>query len=602
MDLNDIKMSDIKNLKSELRIRCPYCGDEHILKRENDSNDFSMECTTWSTRPKMFIKFVEKNSRIFLKTYMDYPCACLRKVKEGKIIPLDTCKQANEGKGIKITKVIRISNFLDAVKSDMSKSNPMEFYNPEIMETALRLCWKYSATNKKSGDCYYCCSTDYGKKGKFDMLVTIEFILEFNDSQDEKEKVEKTKEEQNNIMPKPLPIDINQMAEDLGIKFGLNTDERIKSTILGTVVEYDKGKFRGFDRNEKVMTEYSNLATISLPSVLLPATTVKVGDTIIHSGEPFFILKAKKGEIWGANPLTSKEEKILPIANPLGIETYTRLISVGELLGFKGSESQKTKIFFWFLSSVTNNIFSEGVDSANDKIRELTSKGAKYVEILVPFVFVAFAAYAIKGDGMRVENLSQMAKDNFGIDFECLKDEKLLKKITTIGIATTAIVTYFNSTVKKVVLEGAVEDYNKDEIVKDFDEMLKKVKACENTIQEVLPVAIVICALKIFNESNFEKFKDKIEGFMLIAQDKLCDKFEIDEEIFSKENLEKFGFAIGIAITIFIVYGKKVEGKDKSSETIIGLIEQIIPVIAPLIPAILIFAPDLKTFFEKLKK
>ena len=610
MDIKDIKMSDIKRIKA-IRMRCPYCGEWHSLSKTSPKDVFAMKCDIWPKEPELSLEFREEESQILVKLQMDYPCKYVEEFKSTNLIKLSEFEQ----EGNQLSKTINLAGIVDAIKADYFLKNLRISYDSGKAENIAESCWLKILDNDI---CQKCNMKNY-KETLYDMRFPMEIIMEFEESPEMKQEEEKMEEnikmeekmeektvekmvENKKMAAMPmLPVDINQMAKDFGINFGLNTDERIQSTILGTVVEYDKGKFRGFDRDEKVMTDYSNLATISLPSVLIPSTTVKVGDTIIHSGEPFFILKAKEGAVWGANPLTSKEEKLLPIANPLGIKTYTRLITVGEILGFKGNNPQNTKVFFWLLTMVASKVFYEGVDSANDKIREATSKGSKYFDIIAPFAFVAFAAYAMKGDDMRMNDLAKTAKDNFGIEFDCLKDKKVLKRIAAIGLATTATVTYFNSTMKKAASEGA-DEYNKEEVTQGLDKLLKAIKPWKSTIQKVLPAAIAICAVKLFNSSTLEGIKEKAEGCVLIAQDKFCDKLGVSEDFFNKENLKKFGLLVGIAITTFMVYGKRLELKDKNSETAAGMVKQIIPVIAPLIPAIIIFAPNLKSFFAKYNK
>ena len=592
LDVKSIKMSDIKKLKSEIRMLCPYCGEWHSLKRENDL--FKMKCPTWDTKSEVEVKFLEESNEVFAMITMDYPCIFVKKFKEDIKIPLQDFDQQYDPNGIKITALTEITTFRMALYSDDLLTH--EVNRMENREQIIENCWFGAFTNEHCRECII----QKHKKASNSMHMPIEMLLEFDEKNAETKQEEKKMEA--NKMSKMLPVDINKMAEDLGINFGLNTDERIKSTILGTVVEYEDGKLRGFDRKKKEMVNYANLATVYLPSILIPSTTVKVGDTIIHNGEPFFIEKAKVGDVWGANPLTSKEEKLLPIANPLGVKTYTRLISIGEIMGFKGDNPQNTKIFLWLLTMVANKVFSEGVDSANEKIRQATARGSKYIETLAPFAFVAFAAYAMKGEDMRMGDLAKTAKDNFGVELDCLKDKKVLKRIAAIGLATTAAVTYFNSTVKKAASEDTPTDCNEEEVTKGLDKLLKAIKPWESTIQKVLPAAIAICAVKLFSGSNIEGIKDKLEGCVLIAQDKFCDKLGLDEDFFSKENLKKFGLLLGIAITTFMVYGKKLDSKDKNAETANGMIKQIIPVIAPLIPAVVIFAPELKNFFKKYKE
>ena len=143
-------------------------------------------------------------------------------------------------------------------------------------------------------------------------------------------------------------------------------------------------------------------------------------------------------------------------------------------------------------------------------------------------------------------------------------------------------------------------EYNEEEVTKGLDKLLKAIKPWEGTIKKVLPAAIAICALKIFNgEDKIEDIKAKMEGIVLIAKDKFCEKLGIDESIINQENLKKMAALVGIAVAVFMMYGKKINNKDKNTEEANGMIKQIVPVIAPLIPAVIIFAPKLKSFFEK---
>ena len=95
-------------------------------------------------------------------------------------------------------------------------------------------------------------------------------------------------------------FDLKTMANDLGIEFGINPDSRVKSTLLGTVFEYEDGRYRGFDRSTGVVTDYASIKAISLPSVIIPAVAVKVGDMILRNNEFYFITKAEKaGKVCG---------------------------------------------------------------------------------------------------------------------------------------------------------------------------------------------------------------------------------------------------------------------------------------------------------------
>ncbi len=167
-------------------------------------------------------------------------------------------------------------------------------------------------------------------------------------------------------------FDLKTMANDLGIEFGDHSNSRVKSTLLGTVFEYEDGRYRGFDRSTGVVTDYASIKAISLPSVIIPAVAVKVGDMILRNNEFYFMFKTEKaGKVCGANITTLKEETLLPVANPIGIKCYTRLISLGEVIGFKGETNQNTKIMLWIATILTKKLFEEGIDNANQKIIEI---------------------------------------------------------------------------------------------------------------------------------------------------------------------------------------------------------------------------------------
>lgn len=400
-----------------------------------------------------------------------------------------------------------------------------------------------------------------------------------------------------------MPFDINAIAKDLGISFGVNTDQRIQSTIMGTVVEYEPGRFRGFNRENSEITEYANLATVKLPIVVVPATTVQVGDTILQNEEPFFITKNQPGDVWGANPITSKEEKLIPISNPIGIKCYTRLISIGELMGFKGENPQNTRIILWLLTMVTSKLCMNGIDSANEKIKEITDKGAKYMELLVPFACVAFAAYAMKGKDMRLDNIADSAKKAFNLDLDCLKDKKNLQRIAAIGVATTAVITMAkNGLNKAATFEGNEGQDDCQEIEGLFTKICKAIEPFENTIRKVLPTALAVCAVKVFNgDFDLSGIYDKLQGIILIAQDTICDKFGIKEDFFNKDNLKKVAILMGVAVVAFVAYKKQDNNAGKEMQQTNDMLGKIVPMIAPLIPAIILLAPQMKEFFAKFK-
>ena len=392
-------------------------------------------------------------------------------------------------------------------------------------------------------------------------------------------------------------LDINKISKDLGINFGLNTDKRIKSTILGSVFEYEEGRYRGFDREKCTVTDYAQIKPINLPSILLPSTTVKVGEMVIHNKEAFFITKAEEGNVWGANPITLKEEKLLPVLNPIGIICYTRVIALGEILGFNGETNQNTKIILWLMTMMANKVFEGGIDSANEKIKNFTSKGEKYAELLVPFGCVAFATYAIKGEDLRGTNISKTVKDTFGIDMPELNNKNNLKRLAAIGLVTTAAITLFKGKIDKASSEEY--DFNEKEATNFVEKLYNIVKPYESTIKKVLPVALAICAIKLFNGGKIEEIQEKLEGVALIVEDILHEKYGINENFFNKENLKKIAIVAGVAAVSFMAYGKKItESETKESSEL----KKLLKVVAPAIPVIAIFLPQIKDRMSSLFK
>lgn len=392
-------------------------------------------------------------------------------------------------------------------------------------------------------------------------------------------------------------LDINKISKDLGINFGLNTDTRIQSTILGSVFEYEEGRYRGFDREKCTVTDYAQIKPINLPSILLPSTTVKVGEMVIHNKEAFFITKAEEGNVWGANPITLKEEKLLPVLNPIGIRCYTRVIALGEILGFNGETNQNTKIILWLMTMMANKVFEGGIDSANEKIKNFTSKGEKYAELLVPFGCVAFATYAIKGEDLRGTNISKTVKDTFGIDMPELNNKNNLKRLAAIGLVTTAAITLLKGKIDKASSEEY--DFNEKEATNFVEKLYNIVKPYESTIKKVLPVALAICAIKLFNGGKIEEIQEKLEGVALIVEDILHEKYGINENFFNKENLKKIAIVAGVAAVSFMAYGKKItESETKESSEL----KKLLKVVAPAIPVIAIFLPQIKDRMSSLFK
>ena len=439
---------------------------------------------------------------------------------------------------------------------------------------------------------------------KGDVAKQVEFKLEY-DHEDlveagiypKEEKSQEEKRMENNIkkieVAEKSSFDMKAVANDLGINLGVNTDTRIQSTVFGTVFEYESGRFRGYNRESGVITDYPNIKPINLPTIILPAVSVKKGDMVLHNEEFYFITKSEAGEVCGASPRNLTELKLLPVANPIGIKCYNRVISLGEILGFKGESTQNTKIILWIATMMAQKLCEDGVDSANEKIRVFTDKSEKYVELLLPFACVAFAAYAVKGENLKGKDISKAVKKTFGIDMPELNDPKNLKRLAGVGLATGAAVALLKGKIENAADKEEISEGEAGDIV---SKVYGLVKPYESTIKKVLPVALAICAIKIFNGEKLDDLREKLEGVLLIAEDTIVEKFGVSEEFFNKENLKKLAIVAGVAVVAFVSYGKKIN-KDGTSEN--NSFKKLITAVAPALPIVVLVLPQLKDFLAK---
>lgn len=388
-------------------------------------------------------------------------------------------------------------------------------------------------------------------------------------------------------------FDLKKVAGDLGVKFGVDIDPRIKSTLLGTVVEYEEGRYRGFDLEKKEITDYAEIKTVSLPAIALPATTVNVGELIVHGNEIFFITKSEANEVWGANPLTAKEEKILPVLNPLGMKCYTRIISLGELLGFKGGSTKNEKIVLWILTVIGKKLFEGGVDVANVKIKSFANESQKYLELLLPFACVAFASYAMKGTDLRGKDIAGTVEKTFGIKLPKLNNQANLKRLMGFGVVIGGVVTILNRAFK---VEDGKEEMTEAEAKSLLAKLYKIVKPYEKAIKNVLPLALAICAVVLFKGETLDTMRDKLEGVLLIAKDKVTDEYNVSDKVFEKENVKKYVIIAGVAVVAFFAYGKMIskEGSEENKD-----FTSLLTLVAPAAAIVVVFSPKLKEFLLK---
>lgn len=390
---------------------------------------------------------------------------------------------------------------------------------------------------------------------------------------------------------------INNIFQDLGIEFGIYKEEKVKSTILGAVVEFEENRYRGFNRESRELTDYNQLGAISnLPILKLSVTKVKEGDLILHkNNNPYFVTAVMEEYVEVVNPMNASLDKILPVNNPLGIKTYTKLFPLGEFLGFKGETTDIQRIILWVLTMVGSKMYSDGIEVSNSRISEWTSKAEKYTELLVPFASVAFAAYVMnEGNEFGIKNIWKTAKSSIGIDFECLKDKKSLKKIGAIGGLAIALGVKY----KKDSVKAIDQDADEKEMESQLDKLIKAIKPFKVSFMKILPTALTICAVALLKNDKFDILKSQVEGGFYIIQDVVCEKLHVPEEVFSKENLKKVGVLSLVALVAFAVYGKRLK-KDKNVKDANNLLEQIIPIIAPLVPMLVIIIPKLKDNFKE---
>lgn len=479
------------------------------------------------------------------------------------------------------------------------KSSPSECYisvfkNSSLLYSVFNLIYDESDLKRAGLLSITCdngsCWDDNNKESKVSNVSKQEVTTSSNNNKKENQEEKIMTKLSESINTTLEGLDLKKVAGDLGVKFGVDIDPRIKSTLLGTVVEYEEGRYRGFDLEKKEITDYAEIKTVSLPAIALPATTVKVGELIVHGNEIFFITKSEANEVWGANPLTAKEEKILPVLNPLGMKCYTRIISLGELLGFKGGSTKNEKIVLWILTVIGKKLFEGGVDVANVKIKSFANESQKYLELLLPFACVAFASYAMKGTDLRGKDIAGTVEKTFGIKLPKLNNQANLKRLMGFGVVIGGVVAILNRAFK---VEDGKEEMTEAEAKSLLAKLYKIVKPHEKAIKNVLPLALAICAVVLFKGETLDTMRDKLEGVLLIAKDKVTDEYNVSDEVFEKENIKKYVIIAGVAVVAFFAYGKMIskEGSKENKD-----FTSLLTLVAPAAAIIVVFSPKLKEF------
>ena len=85
----------------------------------------------------------------------------------------------------------------------------------------------------------------------------------------------------------------------------------------------------------------------------------------------------------------------------------------------------------------------------------------------------------------------------------------------------------------------------------------------------------------------------------MIAEDTISEKFGIDEDVFTKENIKKFAIVAGVAVVAFSAYGKKIKGEGTAEN---AKFTELLKGVAPIIPVVVLVFPQLKKVFSKFMK
>lgn len=224
---------------------------------------------------------------------------------------------------------------------------------------------------------------------------------------------------------------------------------------------------------------------------------------------------------------------------------------------------------------------------------KFSDETGKYMELLFPFAAVAFASYAIKGKDLDLKKISETVKNTFGFNMPELNDKKNIKRLAAVGLATSVAVVFLKTKLEEA---SGKEEVDQEEAKNTMSKVYDLIKPYEKTIKKVLPLALAICAVKLFNDGKIEEIQDNLEGVLLIAQDTISEKFGIDEDVFTKENIKKFAIVAGVAVVAFMVYGKKIKGEGTEEN---AKFTELLKVVAPMLPVVVVVFPQLKKFFLK---
>lgn len=165
--------------------------------------------------------------------------------------------------------------------------------------------------------------------------------------------------------------------------------------------------------------------------------------------------------------------------------------------------------------------------------------------------------------------------------------------------ATGAVALLLKKKLEEIANKCEGEEVNKQESKDTISKIYAIVKPYEKTIKKILPVALAICALKLFNGEKFDEVQEKLEGVLETVETTVCSKFGVSNEIFSKENIKKVLIIAGVLAVVFVAYGKKIKGEETAEN---AKFTELLKGVAPIIPVVVLVFPQLKKVFSKFMK
>lgn len=146
------------------------------------------------------------------------------------------------------------------------------------------------------------------------------------------------------------------MFGNLNMEFGMNTDERIRSTFMGIAVQHD-GSWKIYDKSAKTLTDIGDMNVGSLPLFVMPATKLEEGDLIKKDDGYYYVVESKDDKIRTISASTGKMEAAVPTDNILGIRFYSKIVAIAEDLisDISGDDSTDKLMMAMAMSSMSGD-------------------------------------------------------------------------------------------------------------------------------------------------------------------------------------------------------------------------------------------------------